>query len=89
MTSHYFPIRIGANLHRTFVREVTTSRTASCDTDALCLSDKLPLLRNVRQGLIDPDTPSSAKTKTAADGTKMNLVVRFGVILMHSVGSNL
>lgn len=34
----------------------------------------MPLLKNVRQGLVDPDTPSSAKTKTSNDGKKMNLV---------------
>lgn len=66
---------------RTFVREVTTPKVSSCDTNALCLSDKVALLSNVRQGLIDPDTPSSAKTKTAADGTKMNLVVGFAAVL--------
>jgi hypothetical protein len=65
---------------RTFVRQVTATKTSSCDTNALCLSDKIALLQNVRTGLIDPDTPSSAKTKTAADGTKMSLVV----CLQHS-----
>ena len=31
-------------------------------------------MKNIRSGLIDPDTPSSAKTKTAPDGTKLQLV---------------
>jgi beta-glucanase (GH16 family) len=40
----------------------------------MCLSDKLPLLQNVRTGPIDPDTPESAQTKTDKDGTKLKLV---------------
>ena len=32
------------------------------------------LMKNVRTGLIDPDTPQSAMTRTAIDGTPMNLV---------------
>lgn len=32
------------------------------------------LLKNIRTGLVDPDTPDSAKTKTAPDGTKLKLV---------------
>jgi len=31
-------------------------------------------MKNMRAGLIDPDTPQSAKTRTAIDGTPMNLV---------------
>lgn len=33
------------------------------------------MLKNIRVGLIDPDTPDSAKTKKAADGTTLKLVV--------------
>ena len=33
-----------------------------------------PLLKNIRNGLIDPDTPASAMTRTAVDGSKLNLV---------------
>jgi hypothetical protein len=33
------------------------------------------LLKNQRTGLIDPDTPSSAHSKTAFDGTKLTLAV--------------
>jgi len=33
------------------------------------------MLKNLRTALIDPDTPSSAKTKTAKDGTTLSLVV--------------
>ena len=49
-----------------------------CLNNANCIKGvgKVPLLKNVRQGLIDPDTPDSAKTKIAADGkTKLSLVV--------------
>jgi beta-glucanase (GH16 family) len=33
-----------------------------------------PLMKNIRQGLIDPDTPDSAMTKKTADGSTWNLV---------------
>lgn len=33
-----------------------------------------PLMSNVRKGLIDPDTPQDAMTRTAYDGSPMNLV---------------
>lgn len=33
-----------------------------------------PLLRNMRSGLIDPDTPDHAKTKTGANGDEFELV---------------
>ncbi|KAJ6260281.1 hypothetical protein Dda_4506 [Drechslerella dactyloides] len=42
-----------------------------------CLRPELqnqPLLKNVRQGLIDPDTPQSAKTRKATDGKNWKLV---------------
>jgi hypothetical protein len=72
-------------LYRTFVKEVTSAPKSSCSTDALCLSDKVDLLKNQRVGLIDPDTPSSAKTKTAADGTKLNLVVSPAALLRRDM----
>ena len=34
----------------------------------------IPLLTNIRHGLIDPDTPQSAMTKQNADGSTWNLV---------------
>ena len=75
---------------RTFARQVTvTAPKSSCATDALCLSDKMDLLKNQRVGLIDPDTPSSAKTKTAADGTHMNLVVSPAALLWRMYELNL
>ena len=37
----------------------------------------MPLLKNQRVGLIDPDTPTSAYTKKSNDGTTLNLVVSF------------
>ncbi len=62
---------------RTFVRKVTVTPPATmCTAATNCLSDKLPLLKNQRVGLIDPDTPTSAYTKTSRDGTSLKLVVR-------------
>lgn len=60
---------------RTFVRSVTKPTGATCASNPDCLSDKFPLLKNQRVGLIDPDTPKSAYTKTSHDGTTLKLVV--------------
>lgn len=35
---------------------------------------KYPLLQNIRQGLIDPDTPDDAKVRSGVDGVQYNLV---------------
>ena len=46
-----------------------------CHSGADCLDvGTVGLLKNIRTGLVDPDTPESAKTKTAPDGTKLKLV---------------
>ncbi|RDW82075.1 putative glucan synthase subunit KRE6 [Coleophoma cylindrospora] len=59
----------------TFVeRVIPTSDSAVCAATSDCLSANVALLSNVRQGLIDPDTPSSVKTRTSADGKALNLV---------------
>ncbi|PLB47889.1 putative beta-1,6 glucan synthetase [Aspergillus steynii IBT 23096] len=43
--------------------------------DTLCLDvGERPVLSNLRKGLIDPDTPESAKTKTSVDGKEWKLV---------------
>lgn len=48
----------------------------ACAADPMCLTDdKIPLLKNVRTGLIDPTTPEFAHKKIAADGTEWTLVV--------------
>lgn len=46
-----------------------------CTEDPMCISTNKPLLKNVRSDLIDPDTPKSAMTKKAADGSEWQLVV--------------
>lgn len=44
--------------------------------DTLCLDvGERSTLKNVRTGLIDPDTPASAMTKKSADGKEWKLVV--------------
>lgn len=40
----------------------------------MCISSNAPLLKNLRTGLIDPDTPSSAKSRTGANGNQQSLV---------------
>ncbi|KAI5301112.1 hypothetical protein KEM55_002389 [Ascosphaera atra] len=47
-----------------------------CKSNPLCImgKDKVPNLKNVRTGLIDPDTPDDVKTKKSADGKEWHLV---------------
>jgi len=46
-----------------------------CTGNPKCLGiTNVPLLNNIRRKLIDPSTPSSATSKTALDGSKMDLV---------------
>jgi hypothetical protein len=66
-------LKLTAN--RTFARKLTPPTTATCATNPDCLSDKMGLLKNQRVGLIDPDTPQSAYTKTDNDGNTLKLVV--------------
>jgi hypothetical protein len=62
---------------RTFVRKLEAPKTPPCAGDPMCLGvGEVPLLKNIRTGLIDPDTPDSAKSITATDGTEWQLVVR-------------
>ena len=65
-------------LRRTFVQKVTgiTDKNA-CKADPLCLSTDVALLKNIRMGLIDEDTPESEKTRTSSDGKTLKLVVRY------------
>lgn len=44
--------------------------------DTLCLDvGDRPLLSNIRQGLIDPDTPKDAHTMKSVEGKELKLVV--------------
>lgn len=38
------------------------------------------MLKNIRTGLIDPDTPEDAKKKKSADGKEWKLVVSLSVM---------
>lgn len=60
---------------RTFVRQVVGVKASTCASDPDCLSDKMALLKNQRTGLVDPDTPKTAYTKTSNDGKQLKLVV--------------
>ena len=46
----------------------------------MCLSVDMPLLENIRTGLIDPDTPKSARKKVSAEGKEWELVVSRGLV---------
>ncbi|KAL9082246.1 MAG: hypothetical protein Q9159_006583 [Coniocarpon cinnabarinum] len=47
---------------------------SACEEDPDCIRADLPLLQNVRHGPVDPDTPSSVKTRTDIHGNPQNLV---------------
>jgi hypothetical protein len=66
---------------RTFVDRITKPEQGPCTHNALCIEGKQnePTLANIRTGLIDPDTPKSAMSRTGAKGQKQNLVVCRGI----------
>lgn len=62
-------------IYRTFVQKYTEPPDP-CKTDPDCINGgHQPLLKNIRTGLIDPDTPKSALTKKGGDGSTLKLVV--------------
>jgi beta-glucanase (GH16 family) len=60
----------------TFVDKMTKPEIGPCTNNPLCIKGKEsePLLQNLRRGLIDPDTPESAMTRTSYEGKKQKLV---------------
>lgn len=61
-------------MYRTFVQRFTKSDDP-CKSNPDCIDvGKVPLLKNIRMSLIDPDTPKSAMTKKAPDGSNLKLV---------------
>jgi len=69
--------------YRTFIQQVVGDKDAQkCQDDPMCISiGKLPLLKNSRFSLIDPDTPKSAMTKKTLDGKTLNLVVSLRMLV--------
>ena len=63
-------------VYSTFVQKFKTNDDP-CLSVANCIPGitNVPLMKNVRRSMIDDDTPDSAKTKTAIDGSTLNLVV--------------
>ncbi|KAK5453413.1 beta-glucan synthesis-associated protein [Exophiala xenobiotica] len=58
----------------TFVQKITY-QPDPCKENIGCIGNgKVPLLKNMRVGLIDPDTPDSVKTKTDYHGNTWKLV---------------
>ncbi|KAF1808542.1 beta-glucan synthesis-associated protein SKN1 [Eremomyces bilateralis CBS 781.70] len=59
----------------TFVRSALELKDDGCTNNPMCLDvGDVPKMKNIRTGLIDPDTPDSVKTRTTAKGVKQNLV---------------
>lgn len=59
----------------TFVQQaVSPAGSHQCSNDPDCIKEGVPLLKNLRKGLIDPDTPSNVKTRKGEDGSTQHLV---------------
>ncbi|KAF1916751.1 beta-glucan synthesis-associated protein-domain-containing protein [Ampelomyces quisqualis] len=60
----------------TFVGKMTKPERTPCTDNPLCIAgrENEPLLANLRHGLIDPDTPESAMSRTSYSGKKQKLV---------------
>ncbi|KAL9071691.1 MAG: hypothetical protein Q9157_005388 [Trypethelium eluteriae] len=58
----------------TFVQRTINPGGNACSSNPDCLSDKMPLMNNIRRGLIDPDTPKSAMTRKSHGGKSQTLV---------------
>jgi beta-glucanase (GH16 family) len=58
---------------RTFVQSKLYPGGDTCERNPDCISDQVPYLKNVRSGLIDPDTPESAKQRKGDHGKTMRL----------------
>ncbi|KAF2154172.1 glycoside hydrolase family 16 protein [Myriangium duriaei CBS 260.36] len=58
----------------TFVRRMIAPNNDACSNNPACIAIDYPLLKNVRGGPIDPNTPSSAMTKKSQTGSTLKLV---------------
>ncbi|KAK5132055.1 hypothetical protein LTR08_000392 [Meristemomyces frigidus] len=58
----------------TFVQLAKPVGLNPCANDPDCIGDNVALLKNLRKNMIDPDTPSSVKTRTGANGKAQTLV---------------
>ncbi|GAB7352786.1 hypothetical protein MBLNU459_g3408t1 [Dothideomycetes sp. NU459] len=58
----------------TFVQKYTKPTTNACSSNPDCIKEGVSLLKNLRTGLIDPATPSSAMTRQSVNGKTMKLV---------------
>ena len=68
--------------YRTWLEGILKPKSVCHPGDTLCLNvGERELLGNIRQGLIDPDTPKEALTKKNINGKEMKLVVSGRTIL--------
>ncbi|KAK3675069.1 beta-glucan synthesis-associated protein [Recurvomyces mirabilis] len=59
----------------TFVQKaIEPAGSNACSLDPNCLRNDVPLLKNLRTGLIDPDTPKSAMSRKDVNGNTQTLV---------------
>ena len=61
---------------RTFIQDRVDASGGACSRDPLCIDvGPIPLLKGVRRGLIDEDTPDDVRTRKTAKGKTQKLVV--------------
>lgn len=65
---------------RSYIQGLTSIK-GGCAGDPMCIDVDIPLLKNIRTGLIDPDTPKSAMKKKSASGKDLELVVRLALLV--------
>ncbi|KAI9884492.1 MAG: hypothetical protein M1823_003707 [Watsoniomyces obsoletus] len=59
----------------TFTKRLIDPTGGACRNNPQCIDvGPVPLMKNIRRGLIDPDTPNSVKSRRTADGKKQKLV---------------
>ncbi|KAK4948212.1 beta-glucan synthesis-associated protein [Elasticomyces elasticus] len=58
----------------TSIRKAMNPAGNACSSNPNCLKEDVPLLKNIRAGLIDPDTPKNVRTRKGVNGKTQKLV---------------
>ena len=63
-------------IQRTFIERRVRPDGGVCSRDPMCIDNgPIPLMKGVRRGLIDDDTPENVRTRETSRGKKQKLVV--------------
>ncbi|KAK4981252.1 hypothetical protein LTR28_000008, partial [Elasticomyces elasticus] len=58
----------------TYIRKAMNPVGNACSSNVNCVKEDVPLLKNIRAGLIDPDTPKNVRTRKGVNGKTQQLV---------------